>query len=371
MPLSIKYLMIVLLLAGLWGCGNAAPEPQKNEAGKTGDDLPNGLTAEQAAKVVAKVGDQTITVGDVTEQINRLSPYIKRRWATPEKRREFLQKLIQIELLSQEAMRNGLDNSPEVQRAVKQVMVRLMVKNDLENGLFPTTADEQLLKNAYEADWLKYHSPAQYRVSQIVVATEAEARQLLTDLQSAPAIRDRFRELAKTVSIDSDSRNRAGDIGYVTNPRDIAESKKNGGDHVYQQTPGVADAVAEAVWTLSKPNELYPSPVQTDVGYHVLMLSSVKPALNRSFNSVKRLLENQVLREIKRQKMDAFVASLRKKAKVKIYRENLDKVKLALSSTSDTDSADGALQLSTDETEETGTLSADTAGAPNSDNADN
>ena len=125
------------------GCGDkkdekpteavAAAEPEDDA-----DKLPDGLTPEQAAMVVAKVGERQITVGDVTRQINRLSPYIRRRWAAPEKRKEFLEKLIRVELLSQEAERLGLGDDPEVQRTVKQVMIRLMVKNDLEKNLFPS-----------------------------------------------------------------------------------------------------------------------------------------------------------------------------------------------------------------------------------------
>ncbi|MBN2525108.1 MAG: peptidylprolyl isomerase [Deltaproteobacteria bacterium] len=330
MPLLLKNSMLLLCMLAVLGCKNKAAAPSKDDNPKPKEELTNGLTAAQAAKVVAKVGEETITVGDVTEQINRLSPYIKRRWATPEKRKEFLQKLIQIELLSQEAIRNGLDESPEVQRAVKQVMVRLMVKNDLQDELFPASVDESRLKKEYEKEWLKYHSPEQRRVSQIVLATENEAREIIADIQKSSDPRARFRELARTISIDEAGRNRAGDVGYVTNPKDIAASKENGPGRAFEQAPGVSEAVATATWTLTRPNQLYAEPVKTALGYHVLMLSTVKPALNRSYNSVKRLIENRVLREIKREKMDEFVATLRKKANVKIYQENLDKLKLEL-----------------------------------------
>jgi peptidyl-prolyl cis-trans isomerase C len=328
-----KLLVLFLIVGGaaaVCACGDRVKAKTDKETSKPREELVNGLTSEQATKVVARVGEQNITVGDVTEQINRLSPYIKRRWATPEKRKEFLQKLIQIELLSQEAIREGLDKSPEVQRAVKQVMVRLMVKNDLENELFPTSVDEDRLKAEYDKEWQKYHSPAQHRMVQIVVETAEEADRLLEELKASPSPRERFRELARTVSIDEESRVRAGDIGYISNPEDIAASQKGDKAHWFSQTPGISEAVARASWTLKKANDLYPQPVRTDRGYHLLMLSTVKPALNRSFNSVKRLIENQVLREMRRVKMDEFVATLRAKADVKIYPENFDKVKLAL-----------------------------------------
>ena len=96
------WLFVVALLT-VCACGSQLGEEKKQEDSKEeileSEKLPEGLSPEQAAKVVAKVGDRTITVGDVTEQINRLSPYIRRRWATPEKRKEFLQKLINMNLI--------------------------------------------------------------------------------------------------------------------------------------------------------------------------------------------------------------------------------------------------------------------------------
>lgn len=361
----IRWTFLILFLfaaATIIACGkdNSPSDATATQSGA--EKTITGLSPEQAAKVVAKVGDQKITVGDVTEQINRLSPYIKRRWATPEKRKELLQKLIQIELLSQEAISQGLDNSPEVQRAVKQVMVRLLVKNDLQKELFPTSVDEQILKKEYETNWLKYHTAAQHRMSQIVVHTEAEAKQHMKEILAAPSPRGIFRDLARSVSIDEESRSHAGDIGYITNPADIAKSAKNGENRAFVQTEGVGDQIAKAAWTLKQPNEIYPTPIKTDQGYHILMLTTVRPELNRSFNSVKRLIESRLLRGIKKEKMDFFVATLKKKSNVKIYKENLEKVQLdldpkdnealhpdtdTLSNESDTTSLDAPTQTAT------------------------
>ncbi|MBN2342612.1 MAG: peptidylprolyl isomerase [Deltaproteobacteria bacterium] len=353
MPNWVVKILCLAFVVALAGCGDRKKTEAKPNPPKPETPIADGLTPEQAAKVVAKVGDQEITVGDVTEQINRLSPYIKRRWATPEKRKEFLQKLIQIELLSQEAIRNGLDNSPEVQRAVKQVMVRLMVKNDFEKELFPTSVDEKRLKEEYEKKWLKYHTPAQHRISQIVVATEAEALAFIKEIQGAESVRGRFRELARTVSIDEDSKNRAGDVGYVTNPADIESSKADGESHTFVQAEGVSDLVAAAAWKLKAPNELFPAPVKTEQGYHIIMLTTTKPALNRSFNSVKRLIENRVLRELKKEKMDEFVAKLRKDAKIKIFQENLDNIELDLTPESDSDGLSASSETNSDTDVET------------------
>ena len=157
---------------------------------------------------MAKVGNQTLTVGDITEQINKLSPYIRRRWATPEKRKEFLDNLIRMELLSQEAKRIGLaDDNPELDRVTDQVMVRLMIKNDLEKTLIPDSIDEETLKQAYEKDKSKYLRPAQVRACHILVKTKAEADKLLADLTAHPDTRY-FKDMATRYSLDAGTKNK-------------------------------------------------------------------------------------------------------------------------------------------------------------------
>ena len=316
----IGWLSVVALLT-VCACGSQLGEEKKQEDSKEelleSEKLPEGLSPEQAAKVVATVGDRTITVGDVTEQINRLSPYIRRRWATPEKRKEFLQKLIRVELLSQEAERQGLADDPEVQRTVKQVMIRLMVKNDLEKEMLPTSIEEKILREEYEKEHDKYHRPAQIRASHIVVKDEATAAKLIGEFKAKSKDRKLFREKAKKVSIDEETRGRGGDLGYFSRPAERRDDE-----------PEVEEEVAEAAWTLEKVGDLLDKPLRTNTGWHVIKLTNKKPEMNRSFDSVKRLIENRLLRKARREGMDKFVESLRSKAKIQVFEENLAKMEI-------------------------------------------
>jgi peptidyl-prolyl cis-trans isomerase C len=310
-------LLVAVLALGIASCGDEKKDDGKGEETAPEEQLPEGLTPEQAAKVVAKVGDREITVGEVTEQINRLSPYIRRRWAAPEKRKEFLQKLIRIELLSQEAERQGLAEDPEVQRTVKQVMIRLMVKNDLEKELLPSSIEEEKLKAEYEKEHDKYHRPAQIRASHIVVGNEGEATKLIADLKAHAEDRKYFREKAKATSIDDDTKDRGGDLGYFSKPEERRDDE-----------PEVPKAVADAAWKLEKIGDLTETPLKTGRGYHIIKLTNKKPEMNRSFDSVKRLIENRMLREARRDMMDKFIEDLRGKAKVEIFEANLDKLEI-------------------------------------------
>ena len=304
----------VLVAAGCGGKDEAKKAEAKDASAE--EKLPQGLTPEQAAEVVAKVGDRAITVGDVTDQINRLSPYIRRRWAAPEKRKEFLQKLIRIELLSQEAERLGLGNDPEVQRTIKQVMIRLLVKNDLEKNVLPTSVDEAKLKADYDKNIDTYKRPEQIRASQIVVASEAQAVKLIAELKAKGDDRKLFRDKAKELSTDAETKERGGDLGYFSRPEQRREDE-----------PVVPKAVADAAWALAKIGDIADKPVKTETGFHVIKLTNKKPAMDRPFESVKKLIENRLLRDERRDAMDKFIADLKAKAKVEIFEDNLAKLR--------------------------------------------
>ncbi|MCP4604724.1 MAG: hypothetical protein GY847_30085 [Proteobacteria bacterium] len=317
---SICICLLFLVLA--IGCGKKSGHKESDDktetrTAKASEQLPDGLTPEQAAKVVAKVGDQTITVGDVTRHINRLSPYIRRRWAAPEKRRELLEKLVRVELLSQEAKRLGLTDEPEVQRTVKQVMIRLMIKNDLEKNLFPSKIEEKVLKEEYEKESNKYHRPSQARASHIMLKTRGEAEKLLADLKNHSTDSRYFRQKAREFSIDDGSKDRGGDLGYFSKPAERRDDE-----------PEVPIPVAEAVWKLKNVGDISNETVETKEGFHIVKLTNKRAEMNRSFESVKRMIENRLLREKRKQTMDKFIADLRTKAKVEIFKENLAKLKI-------------------------------------------
>jgi peptidyl-prolyl cis-trans isomerase C len=316
--LKISVFLMSAALPVAIGCNSGEDKAKTDKAEeKDKTSAPSGLTAEQAAMVVAKVGDQTITVGDITDQINKLSPYIRRRWAAPEKRKEFLDNLIRVELLSQEAKRLGLgNNNPEVDRVVDQVMIRLMIQKDLEKDLVPSSIDEEILKQEYDKEKDKYQRPAQIRASHILLKTKAEADKLLADLKGHATDSRYFRDAVTKHSIDESSKTAGGDLGYFseTGERSAEEAKLD-------------PAVAKAAWQLDKVGD-FSEPIQAADGFHILKLTNKRAKLDRSFDSVKRMIESRLLREKRKEAMDKFVNDLKSKAKVEIFEDNLAKLKI-------------------------------------------
>jgi hypothetical protein len=109
----------------------AAPPPPPPPA----VSAPPARPAVDPAQVVARVGDSVITVRDVQERINKQSPFVRARYTSLEKKKEFLDSLIRFEVMAQEAARLGYDQDPEVLRVMKQQMISKFMQNEIESKL--------------------------------------------------------------------------------------------------------------------------------------------------------------------------------------------------------------------------------------------
>ena len=55
-----------------------------------------GLTPEQAAQVLARVREHTITLGDYAAALEHLSRFDRMRYQAPERRRELLEEMVEV-----------------------------------------------------------------------------------------------------------------------------------------------------------------------------------------------------------------------------------------------------------------------------------
>src|SRR5512137_1078029 len=101
-----------------------------------------GCTKGNDSAVIAKVNNAKITTADFKRQLDELQPQMLQAVATDAKaRKEFLEDLIGIELVLQEARRQGLDKDAEFKKkqdTLKREMeqrIQDAAKNELFNAL--------------------------------------------------------------------------------------------------------------------------------------------------------------------------------------------------------------------------------------------
>lgn len=110
----------VLAFAGCGkGTGGASSGAVEADAG--GHASPRSLTPEQAQKPLAKVGSATITLGDYAAALENMDQFDQLRYQSTERRKELLEEMITVELLSQEAVARGWDKDPLAQQELRAI----------------------------------------------------------------------------------------------------------------------------------------------------------------------------------------------------------------------------------------------------------
>lgn len=277
--------------------------------------------------VLAMVGDKPITDVDFELRMDEQSPFIRARYNTMERKREFLDDMVRFELLAQEAERLGLQNDPDVQETLRKVIVQKLVRQQFDEGPDIAEIPEEDLRAFYDENISDYVKPERIRLSHIFIAAEAkdaaarrkaanEARTLLRQVRAREAgtVKTAFAETARERSEDAATRTTGGDLLFKTKD-ELAETW--------------GQAFADAAFGLETIGEIATQVVETDRGYHLIKLTGRQAALDRSFESVKNQIKNRLTREKRTRDFDAFVASLREKTGVRVDEEALARVQVA------------------------------------------
>lgn len=271
--------------------------------------------SEGSTEVVATIGSQKITLGELEAQLAK-QPITKARLNDMERKKEFVENLIRYELLAQEAERRGLDESPEVRDAMRRVMVQKLTQEEI--GEKETPVSEEEARAFYEENLNDFVKPERARLSHIFFEApkgdakrnrvRAEAERALAEVRKGD--RAVFSELAKKRSDDNRSKRAGGDLSFRTQ----AEFERMWGEEFA--------LVGFSLKTVGQIADL----VATDGGFHIVKLLGRQDAMERSFESVRQSIENRLEREKKTEAFEAFVEALREKAQPKVDEEVLAKL---------------------------------------------
>ncbi|HKQ70670.1 MAG TPA: peptidylprolyl isomerase [Polyangiaceae bacterium] len=305
-----------LALALVVGCNERALErPDRRDGGP----LPAGLTAEQAARVVAKVGERTITLGDYAATLERMDQFDRLRYQSAERRKELLDEIIDAELLAQDAKKKKLDQTPETQQAIRQIL-RDALLAEAKKGL-PAPADipDEEVRAYFGAHRDDFREPERRRVAHIVVKDKETATKVVALAKKASA--REWGELYVKHSIDVPKKGLpvelSGDLGIVGLPGDAR------GDN-----PRVSAEVRGAAFEIPNAGEVLGRPVQDEAGFHVVRLVGKTDAHERTLADADRSIRVALMQAKIDERERALEAELRRQFPVTIDEQALAKVEV-------------------------------------------
>ena len=286
---------------------SAVPACKKKGKSKSGGGDPS--------QVVAKVDDAVITVGDVQERINKQSPFVRARYTTNEKKKEFLDSLIRFEVMANEAERRGYDKDPEVLRVMKQQMISKFLQKDFESKLKVEDVPDADVEKYYKEHPAEFNQKDEVRGSEVTVKDKAKADKAYAEAKALPKTavvptpdQKQFKDIVNKYSDDEDAKQRAGDLGFFD-----------------KESTRYPKPFVDAAFKLAEVGDVA-QPIKTDKGWSVVRLTQKRPGFNRPLAEVKRQIQQRLFRDTRTKAMDNFVADLKKKSTIEVNEANLGKV---------------------------------------------
>jgi peptidyl-prolyl cis-trans isomerase C len=254
--------------------------------------------AKPSGPVLAEVSGTTITVDAFKKEIENLPPYLKPMTETAEGKKEMLETMIIRELIMQEAVKEGLDNSPAVKEKLEEMKKRLVVEAYLKKKVDEQAkvSDEELQK-FYDQNKEKFKTGDQAKASHILVKDEKQAREILLQLKTG----GNFEELAKKYSSDGAAA-KGGDLGWFSKGSMIPEFEKV----AFTMKEGQVSDV-----------------VKTKFGYHIIKLTGKRAAGARSFEEVKDQIKASLLPGKQQEVFQKMKEELKKSGKYSIKEDAL------------------------------------------------
>jgi peptidyl-prolyl cis-trans isomerase C len=246
----------------------------------------NAQSSASKEAVVATVNGKIITQKSVDMIVKQGAG--AGRQDTPETRKAIVDQMVMQMLVAEDAVKKGLDKSPEVLEQMELIKTSVLANAYVQDYMKNNPVSDTMLKAEY--DRIKAGmTGSEYKARHILVATEAEAKDIIAKLNKDPAS---FAKLAMAKSIDTGSRVKGGDLGWF----DLSK-----------MVPEFSAAVAK----LEK-GKFTETPVKTQFGYHVIMLEDSKPIEAPPFEEVKSHLAQGLQQKNLQKQLDDI------KAKAKI-----------------------------------------------------
>lgn len=177
------------------------------------DDLEDGQA------VVARVGGREITREEFNRRIDGLADFARARLQSDQRREDFLNRIVEFEVMADEAHRQGLEDHARVRHAVKETMVDLMIEDHLSEQVSMADIDDEDRHRYFENNTDEFHEPERRRIARLVVDDREKLdrlferwdRQSFDDPEEAGRA---FRRFAFRFSDERETGDDGGDLGW-------------------------------------------------------------------------------------------------------------------------------------------------------------
>lgn len=260
-----------------------------------------GRLFSESDSILAKIGDTVVTQGDLDEFLNKYSFMRKGKPYSPEEKKAMLDNLIKGTVVSTEAEREKLDQSPTLKTKLKIYRNELLLQEYIAAKIQPnvSVSDEEIEEIFKQQPLLLQKETLELK--EILVKTEKEAEAIYEELK------------------------KGGDFSRIAGEKSKADTRITGGLMRPVQRGQLPKAVEDVAFNLKK-GELS-KPIKTEKGFYILYLVDKKEKTPEEMKKLKEVIK-QKIRQIEISKkaqelLEKKAEELKKNTKIEVYYDRI------------------------------------------------
>jgi len=247
------------------------------------------LGAQTEDKVLAKIGDLEIREQDFQAAFEQISPLARFNMKNKEEKKRFLENLVREKVYYLAALREKLDEDPEVKRLIENTVQRILSREYFSKRMSKLASpDKEAIERYYSAHKESYVVPESRQIAHVLCLDKESAdKAVQTYTKDAD-----FTKLVAAFSKDKLTQSRNGLIGYVQPGAYVPYLGP------YEQYRNLVDAAfALEKGTISQP-------IKTDKGFHIITVQEIKPASYKPLKMVEKDIEQKIV--VPAEEVDAY-----------------------------------------------------------------
>jgi peptidyl-prolyl cis-trans isomerase C len=243
-------------------------------------------------KVLATVNKSVITEKDIKRSLSRFPQETQEHYKTEEGKKQFLDQMVNFELIYNYALDSDMENDPDYIEQVKLIKKDVLIQIGVKNIMASVDITEEEIKNYYEANSQMFKNEETVSAKHILVDDLDKINEIKTEIANGMSFEEAAQKHSKCPSASQ-----GGSLGSFTRGKMVPE---------FEET-----AFKLEVGEISEP-------VKTQFGYHLIQLDEKSSEAAKTFEESKETILKNLLNQKQNEKYISTVEELKSKYDVEM-----------------------------------------------------
>ncbi len=286
---NLPYLLLMFTLALFGACQS---------------DSGSGAKKESEEKVLARIGNEVITLKRFQEFYENLPAEYLFKFQGESGKKTLLGQLVELKMYAQRAQQLGLDKDPQIQRRIEEAREKILATAfHLKEVTEKVTVTEEEIRDYYELHKKEHIRPEEVKVREIVVIDKNEADEIIKLIRAGAS----FRSLALERSVDRDRGASGGNLGWQERGKGV-----------------MVKPVEDVAFSLKKGE--VGGPIKTQYGYHIIKVEDRRDTYQRPLDEAYQPIKNKIRNIKRRELMAQLKVQVKQEVKVEVKWDLLKQI---------------------------------------------